>query len=77
MIKNAIIYKSDIDEIALVVLAGNEHMAVVYGNDYFIQGIRFSDVHVYHITVKLDDTVVGCVVAEEYINEIWKGVPEL
>jgi hypothetical protein len=77
LIKNAIIYKSGVDEIAVVVLAGKEHMAVIYGNDYSIEGFRIGNVHIYHITVKLDDAVVGCLLAEEYINEIWKGVPEL
>lgn len=77
MIKNAIIYKSGVDEIAVVVLAGVVHMAVVYGNDYCIEGIRFGDMLMYNITVKLNGVVVGCVPAEKYINELWKGIPEL
>ncbi len=77
MIRNAIIYKSSVDETAVVVLAGNEHMAVVYGNDYSVEGLRFGDIMLYNIIVKLNDVVVGCVPTEDYINEIWKGVPEL
>ncbi len=77
MIKNAIIYKSGVDEIAVVVLAGKEHMAVIYGNDYSIEGFRFGDMMLYNITVVFDDVVIGCVPTEDYINEIWKGVPEL
>jgi hypothetical protein len=77
MIKNSIIYKSGINEIAVVVLAGKEHMAVVYGNDYLVEGLRFGDMMLYNIIVKLNGVVVGCVPTEDYINEIWKGVPEL
>ena len=77
MIKNAIIYKSDVDEIAVVVLSGKTHMAVVYGNDYCVEGLRFGDVMMYNITVTFDEYVVGCVPTEEYINEMWKGVPTL
>ena len=77
MIKNAIIYKSGIDEIAVVVLAGKEHMAVIYGNGYSVEGLRFGDMMLYNITVVFDDVVIGCVPTEDYINEIWKGVPEL
>ena len=77
MIKNAIIYKSDIDVIAVVVLAGKEHMAAIYGNDYSVEGLRFGDLVLYNITVIFDGVVIGCIPTEEYINEIWKGVPEL
>jgi len=77
MTRNAIIYKYGIDEIAVVVLAGKEHVAVIYGNDYLVEGLRFGDIMLYNITVKLNDVVVGCVPTEDYINEIWKGVPEL
>lgn len=77
MIKNAIIYKSGIDEIAIVLLYGKVHMSMMYGNDYSIQGLRFGHIQTYNITVKYNGVVVGCAQAEEYINEIWKGIPEI
>lgn len=72
----AIIYKSDVNEIGVVVLVENEHVNVIYGNDYSVKMSHFDD-GMYHITVKLNGVVVGCVACEVYINEMWKGVPTL
>ncbi|MCK5609300.1 hypothetical protein KAR91_45930 [Candidatus Pacearchaeota archaeon] len=76
MIKNAIIYKSGTDEIAVVVLAGKVHMSIMYGSDYSVEGYMIGGFVLYHITVKLNGVIVGCAPVEEYVNEIWKGVPD-
>ena len=72
----AIIYKTDVDEIGVVLLAEKEHMAVIYGNDYSVKKSHFGW-GMYHITVELNGVVVARVVCNEYINEMWKGVPTL
>ena len=77
MIRTATIYKTDENMIAVVVLVEKKRVAVIYGDDYSVDGPEFGNFVENYITVKCNGVVVGCVSAEELINEIWKGVPEL
>ena len=74
MIRKAIIYKPDASDLAVSILADDEHICTIYGDDYSICGFMIGTHMRYNITITLRNIIVGCAPVEDYICELWKGV---